>query len=310
MTGLRDAVRDAANGRRGTLDFGVMSIIAPDDLLARLDDPRLRLLDVRWWLTDLPRGRRDYEAGHIPGARWVDLDTVLAAHEGPGRHPLPSPAGFARSMAALGVTDGASVVVYDDAGGTIAARLWWMLDDLGHADVRVLDGGYPAWVAAGGPISTVEPAPDPAPEASLHLASAWSRVVDRTWMLERLGTGTVAVVDARAPERYRGDIEPVDPVPGHIPTAVSRPLAGNLDADGRFRSPAELRARFADLEGSVVHACGSGVNACHNILAGRIGGLPDPLLYEGSYSDWSRSGMPVATGDDPGTWPVADTDGS
>ena len=137
----------AARGTRPGLDSLSMSIIAPETLLARLDDPRLRLLDVRWWLTDLPRGRRDYEAGHIPGARWVDLDTVLTAPEGPGRHPLPSPAGVARAMSALGVTDDASVVVYDDADGTIAARLWWMLDDLGHRDVSVLDGGFPAWVS-------------------------------------------------------------------------------------------------------------------------------------------------------------------
>jgi thiosulfate/3-mercaptopyruvate sulfurtransferase len=287
-----------------------MSIIAPETLHARLDDSRLRLLDVRWWLTDLPRGRRDYEAGHIPGARWVDLDTVLTAPEGPGRHPLPSPADFGRAMSALGVADDASVVVYDDAGGAIAARLWWMLDDLGHRDVSVLDGGFPAWVAAGGPVSTVEPPLQPVPGGPLHLAGAWSQVVDLAWLMERMGEHGVTVVDARAPERYRGDIEPVDPVPGHIPTAISRPLAGNLGPDGRFRAPDELRARFAGLGGAVVHACGSGVNACHNILAARVAGLPDPLLYEGSYSDWSRAGMPVATGDAPGTWPIADAGGS
>jgi thiosulfate/3-mercaptopyruvate sulfurtransferase len=287
-----------------------MSLIAPETLLGLLDDPRLRLLDVRWWLTDLPRGRRDYEAGHIPGARWVDLDTVLAAREGPGRHPLPSPAAFTAAMAALGVTDDARVVAYDDAGGAIAARLWWMLDSLGHPDVHVLDGGFPAWVAAGGPVSTVEPAPDPAPQGPLNLAAAWTGTVDRAWILQHLGGDGVTIVDARAPERYRGEVEPVDPVPGHIPTAISRPLAGNLGPDGRFRTPDELRMRFADLGATVVHACGSGVNACHNILAARVAGLPDPLLYEGSYSDWSRSGMPVAMGDAPGTWPMRGDSGA
>jgi thiosulfate/3-mercaptopyruvate sulfurtransferase len=284
------------------LDFGPMSLIEPETLIVQLTDPRLRLLDVRWWLTDLPRGRRDYEAGHIPGAVWVDLDTVLTAPAGPGRHPLPSPGAFAREMLALGVTDATRVVVYDDAGGTIAARLWWMLDSLGHRDVAVLDGGYPAWVAAGGPVTTEVSPPAATADGSLTLAPAWSRVVDRAWMTRSLGT--VTVVDARAPERYRGDIEPVDPVPGHIPTAISRPLAENLDPSGRFRPPDELRARFEDLGDTIVHACGSGVNACHNILATRVAGLPDPLLYEGSYSDWSRTGMPVATGDDPGTWPA------
>jgi len=283
-----------------------MTLITPETLLTQLDDPRLRLLDVRWWLTDLPRGRRAYEAGHIPGARWVDLDTVLAAREGPGRHPLPSPAAFAAAMLALGVTDDARVVVYDDAGGTIAARLWWMLDSLGHAEVDVLDGGFPAWVAAGGPVSTVEPALAPAPAGSLNLATAWSGVVDLAWLAEHMGREGVAVVDARAPERYRGETEPVDPVPGHIPTAISRPLADNLRADGRFRTPGELEARFTGLGSAVVHACGSGINACHNILATRVAGLPDPLLYEGSYSDWSRSGMPVVTGDAPGPWPMSD----
>ncbi len=290
-----------------------MSLISPGDLLARLHDPALRILDVRWWLTDLPKGRRDYEAAHIPGARWVDMDTVLTAPSGPGRHPLPSPAAFTDAMLALGVSDDCFVVVCDDNGGTIAARLWWMLESLGFTSVRVLDGGVPAWVAAGGPVTSEEFAFSPAPAGSLHLGAAWSRVVDRAWVAEHLGR--VALVDARAPERYRGDIEPVDRVPGHIPTAVSRPLAGNLGPSGRFLPPSELRARFASLYGvggadganageAVVHSCGSGINACHNLLAARVAGLPDALLYEGSYSDWTRSSMPVAVGDEPGVSPL------
>ncbi len=274
-------------------------LIAPEDLVGRLDDPGLRLLDVRWWLTEPGRGHRDYLAGHLPGAVWVDLDTDLTAPTGPGRHPLPDPAVFAARMAALGVDDALDVVAYDDVGGTIAARIWWMLEDLGHRSVRVLDGGYTAWAAAGLPVTSVVPEA-PAP-GRLALADHWTRVIDRERLVERLGG--VAVVDARAPERYRGDTEPVDPYPGHIPTAVNLPLPGNLDAGGRFLDAARLRERFAALGDPVVVACGSGVNACHNALAMRIAGLPDPLLYEGSYSDWSRAGMPVATGDEPGSMP-------
>jgi len=275
-----------------------MPLITPDALAARLDDPRLRLLDVRWWLTDLPRGRRDYLAGHLPGAVWVDLDTDLAARTGPGRHPLPDPADFAARMAELGVADNMDVVVYDDASGMIAARVWWMLEDLGHRSVRVLDGGFVAWTAAGLPVTTEIPTPPP---GHLTLADHWTRVIDRDGLVARLGR--VALVDARAHERYRGDLEPVDAHPGHIPTAVNLPLAGNLGPDGRFLDAATLRARFAPLGDEVVTSCGSGINACHNALAMRVAGLPDPLLYEGSYSDWTRSGLPVATGDEPGAMP-------
>jgi thiosulfate/3-mercaptopyruvate sulfurtransferase len=275
-------------------------LVAPEALVARLDDHRLRLLDVRWWLTEPARGHRDYLAGHLPGAAWVDLDRDLTAPVGPGRHPLPDPVAFAARMAELGVADDTDVVVYDDVGGTIAARLWWMLDDLGHRSVRVLDGGFVAWAAGGLPVTTDVPSPTRAP-GPLTLARRWSRIIDREALAARLGG--VALVDVRAHERYRGDLEPVDRVPGHIPTAVNLPLAGNLEPDGRFLAAAALRARFEPLGGEVVVSCGSGVNACHSALAMRVAGLPDPLLYEGSYSDWTRSGMPVATGDEPGTMP-------
>jgi thiosulfate/3-mercaptopyruvate sulfurtransferase len=278
----------------------ISPLVAPEALAGRLEDPRLRLLDVRWWLTEPGRGHRDYLAGHLPGAVWVDLDTDLTAPSGPGRHPLPEPAAFAARMAALGVDDDADVVVYDDVEGTIAARVWWMLDDLGHRSVRVLDGGYRAWAAAGLPVTTALPHP-PAP-GRLTLADRWLRVIDREQLVARLGR--LAVVDVRAPERYRGDTEPVDPYPGHIPTAVNLPLPGNLGPDGRFLDAALLHDRFAPLGQPVAVACGSGVNACHAALAMRVAGLPDPLLYEGSYSDWSRSGMPVATGDEPGSMPT------
>jgi thiosulfate/3-mercaptopyruvate sulfurtransferase len=272
-----------------------MSLIAPEHLLDRLGDPLLRIADVRWWLTDRAKGRRDYGEAHIPGAVFVDLDTDLAAPEGPGRHPLPSPAAFIARMEALGFDDASDIVVYDDAGGTVAARLWWMLDDLGHPGVRVLDGGITAWVAAGGPVTADVPS---LPAGRLTLRRAWSRVIDRSTLVERLGE--VDLLDARAPERYRGEIEPVDPVAGHIPTARNLPTGGNLGEGGRFRSPEALRDRFGTPGTDVVVACGSGVNACHNALAMRVAGLPDPILYPGSYSDWSTAGMPVVTGDEPG----------
>lgn len=277
-----------------------MSLISAAELRARLADPALRVADVRWWLADPAKGRRDYAAGHIPGAVFVDVDTDLVGPHGPGRHPLPDPAAFAVRMAALGFGDEHEIVAYDDAGGTIAARLWWMLDDLGHPLVRVLDGGLGAWEAAGGPLTAEVPIHPP---ASLTLASAWTRRIERAALLERLGT--VALLDARAPERYRGDIEPVDPVAGHIPTARSAPAGGSLSASGTFLDPEALRIRFETLTGGdpVVVACGSGITAAHLALGLRVAGLPDPLLYGGSYSDWARAGLPVATGDAPGDVP-------
>jgi thiosulfate/3-mercaptopyruvate sulfurtransferase len=292
-------------------------IVAPETLAAwiRQGRPNLRIVDVRWYL-GLPRGtgRTAYEAGHLPGAIHLDLDTDLVATEGPGRHPLPDPVAFASTLAVRGIGDGDLVVAYDDVGGWVAARLWWMLEDLGFgADegggARVLDGGLPAWTAAGLPITTEVPA---LPPAELHLAAAWRHVIDRPALKKSLGE--VLLLDARAGPRYRGEIEPIDPVAGHIPTALNAPTDENLRPDGRFRSPEELAARFAalrdaaaaagmpaaaDSAGPVVTSCGSGVSACHNALAMRIAGLPEPILYPGSFSDWSSAGEPVAVGPEP-----------
>jgi thiosulfate/3-mercaptopyruvate sulfurtransferase len=282
--------------------LGPMSLITAAELLANLGDPALRICDVRWWLTDPGKGRRDYDAAHLPGAIFVDADRDLVAAEGPGRHPLPSPAAFARRMAELGIDDESDIVAYDDAGGTIAARLWWMLDDLGHARVRVLDGGIGAWAVAGGPLTAAVRAHPP---GRLTLRSAWSGTIDREALAGRLAIGDAVLIDARAAERYRGDVEPVDPVAGHIPGAANLPAIGNLAADGRFLDAGVLRTRFETLGKpgvDVVTSCGSGITACHNALAMRIAGLPDPLLYPGSYSDWSRAGRPVATGDEPGRY--------
>jgi thiosulfate/3-mercaptopyruvate sulfurtransferase len=275
-------------------------LVSVEALATHLGDPAIVVIDVRWVLGQPGAGRRVYETGHIAGAIFLDLDSDLVAGNGPGRHPLPEPAEFEAMLAARGVGDRTFVVAYDDVGGWVAARLWWMLDDLGHAAVGVLDGGYPAWVAAGFPVSREVPTPPNRP-ADLHLAKAWRKVVDREALKSRLGS--VVLLDARAGERYRGEVEPIDPVAGHIPTARSAPTAGNLAPDGRFLPPAQLRARFAALgcgpDGTVT-SCGSGVSACHHALAMRIAGLPDPLLYPGSFSDWSRSGEQVAVGAEAG----------
>ena len=307
------------------------------NLAASLGDPDLRIADVRWSLAAPGGGRAAYATSHLPGAVFIDLDTVLTARVGPGRHPLPDPAAFAAALAALGIGRGHRVVAYDDAGGTVAARLWWMLDALGHPSVAVLDGGISAWRAAGLPLTVDVPAHPPAePVATPVPGSAWPRTIDRPTLAGRLRD--VRLLDARAPERYRGEIEPIDRVPGHIPTAVSLPTSALLGGDGRFLAPDGLAARFAaagvgpvdagtwpvsagtrpvGAGGSpggaapgeagareVVVACGSGVNACQLALAMRQAGLPDPLLYPGSYSDWSQSGMPIATSAEPGEPPV------
>jgi thiosulfate/3-mercaptopyruvate sulfurtransferase len=276
-------------------------LISPERLAAHLDDPRLRVVDVRWYLDRPADGRRAYEQGHLPGAIFLDVDTDLVATQGPGRHPLPDPATFARRLEEAGIGDEHLVVVYDDVGGWVAARLWWMLDDLGHGSVAVLDGGYPAWVAAGLPVTIEKPS---WPPAHLSLASAWGRVIDRDTLRGRLGS--VVLLDARGAPRYRGEIEPIDPVAGHIPTARSAPTDGNLGPDGRFLGGAALGERYAGLgadHGDVVTYCGSGIAATHDALAMRLAGLPDAILYPGSYSDWSRSGYPVATGPEPGPPP-------
>jgi thiosulfate/3-mercaptopyruvate sulfurtransferase len=279
-----------------------MVLISVDELGRRLatDDDAIRVVDVRWYLNRTGAGRTAYDAGHIPGAIFLDLDTDLSDPNGlgaPGRHPLPPPAAFRRRLEAAGIGSRHFVVAYDDSGGTTAARLWWMLDNLRHrGGVVVLDGGIGAWISAGGALDTSDPH---YPPGTLDLKDEWTNVVERSELAGRLGDLTL--LDARAPERYRGEVEPIDPVAGHIATALSAPTAANLGADGRFLAPAELRQRYSGLVDGrpVVTYCGSGTTACHNSLAMRIAGLPDPILYVGSYSDWSRSGMPVVTGDEP-----------
>lgn len=288
----------------------LVSVAELAGLLAGVGDPGIRVVDTRWVLGQPGAGRAAYLAGHLPGAIHLDVDEDLAdlsSLAGPdrrGRHPLPDPATFAARLGALGIGDGHRVVAYDDVGGWVAARLWWMLDALGHRSVAVLDGGIGAWTAAGLALSTEVPA---WPPQRLSLASSWSRTIDRDALRARLGS--VVLLDARAGARYRGEIEPIDAVAGHIPTARNAPTDGNLvEAGGSFLAADALASRFAALgadgtAGEVVTACGSGVAACHNALAMRAAGLPDPLVYIGSYSDWTQHGFPVAVGAEPGEPP-------
>ncbi|NUW42973.1 sulfurtransferase [Nonomuraea rhodomycinica] len=267
-------------------------LITPAELAA-LDG--VTVLDTRSPLGARP-GIELYREGHLPGAVYCDVDADLAAPAGPGgRHPLPEAAPFEAAMRRLGVSDTRPVVVYDDAGSTIAARAWWTLRYFGHQDVRVLDGGLPAWVAAGLPTATefpeVEPGDFTAKPGGMPMLTA-----DEAAALADDGV----LLDARAAERYRGETEPIDPVAGHIPGAVSAPTVGNVGPDGRFLSPEELRERFAGLgvsEGVRAGAyCGSGVTAAHQVLAMELAGLP-AALYVGSWSNWvADPTRPVATG--------------
>ncbi|TFV56666.1 sulfurtransferase [Geodermatophilus sp. DF01-2] len=253
------------------------------------------LADVRWYL-DGRSGRAAYDAGHLPGAVFVDLDRWLAAPADPaqGRHPLPDPEVFAEGMASLGIGDGDSVVAYDDAGGAVAARLVWMLRVTGH-EAALLDGGLAAW---DGPLE--QAAPDPAPAV----------FPPRPWPAERLAGAEDAVdpgavvLDARDPDRYRGDREPVDPRAGHVPGAVNVPYRATLDAADRLLPPDELRRTFAaagvTADSDVVSYCGSGVTACLDLLALELAGFPPGRLYPGSWSQYSADpDRPVAVGNRP-----------
>lgn len=276
-------------------------LISVTDLLGKLGQDSLRILDVRTVITDAAAGHDLYLDGHIPRAIYLSLDADLSAAAGPGRHPLPSANDFKATLGALGVGPEHQVVCYDDLGGAIAARLWWMLEHIGHAETQVLDGGYPHWQAAGLPTSTDIPRYQPTKWES---GATSNPVVDRGTLQARLGTAIL--LDARAPDRYSGEREPLDAIAGHIPTAISADLVNNL-RDGRFKTPEELLAIFTargvtSAEG-IINSCGSGVTACHNILAMRIAGLGQGTLYPGSWSDWSSSGLPIALGSEPGSLP-------
>ena len=257
-------------------------VVSAEWLADHLGEQGLVVVDCRWSL-DAGPGRAAYEAGHIPSAVFADLDADLSAPPSvdAGRHPLPTPDAFAAAMARLGIADGSRVVAYDDAGGMIAARLWWMLDALGR-DVAVLDGGLVAW---DGPLAAGVVTPTPA----TFTAAPWpeDRLISKEPLAASLDAGLV-ILDARAPERYAHG-GAVDPRPGHVPTARNAPAGANL-TDGRFRAGGELAEHYAavgaDAEADVVAYCGSGVTACADLLGMRLAGLPDARLFVGSWSAW------------------------
>ena len=274
-------------------------LVSAEELLEALGDPALRIADVRWFLGEPVRGQAEYAGGHIPGAVFVDLDKDLAAPPGEGRHPLPDPTAFADRMGQLGFGDGHTIIIHDAAHGQFGARMWWMLDRLGHASVYMLDGGIEAWKSAGGPWTAERSTPM---RAAMTLTPDWPGTMGRETVAA--SKGAIDLVDVRAAERYSGQTEPFERVAGHIPGARNRPYDTMLAVDGRML-PAEdvlplIRGEGERTELPMVISCGSGVTACFGSLAARVAGLPDPILYPGSFSDWVGADMPVATGTEPG----------
>ncbi|WP_151449077.1 sulfurtransferase [Lacisediminimonas profundi] len=276
------------------------TLIGAAELAAHLQDPDWVVLDCRHDLGDPQTGRRAWEAGHIPTAQYVDIETELSDKSpGPngefrGRHPLPSPEAFIATLRRWGVNPQSQVVAYDAQGGMFAARLWWMLRWVGHEAVAVLDGGLAAWTASGKPLSTDA---GTRPAGTITIRPSLARTVNAS---ELLAASSLTIIDARAPDRFRGENETLDPVGGHIPGARNRFFKDNLDAAGRFRPASELRAEFSALLGTpalTVMQCGSGVTACHNLLAMEVAGLAGAALYPGSWSEWCADPQrPVATG--------------
>ena len=277
------------------------TLILVNELAAHLDNAGWAICDCRHDLVDTGTGTRAFGDSHIPGARFVHLDVDLSAPltGRNGRHPLPDPERFARRVGELGIGNDSQVIAYDASGGYYAARLWWMLRWIGHDAVAVLDGGWDAWVRAGLPVTSKAPAVTPARFSPRIRGNA---SIDARQIAARVGQRPPLLLDARSPDRYRGENETLDPVAGHIPGAVNRFFKLNLEADGRFKPSAVLRRDLSSALGGVpptqvVHYCGSGVTACHNLLAMEIAGLAGSRLYPGSWSEWvSDRSRPVATG--------------
>lgn len=267
-------------------------------LLERLGEPGLAVVDCRYRLGDPGAGRQRYEAGHMPGAHFLDLDRDLAGPPGAGgRHPLPDAGAFQQAAARAGIGPSTQVVAYDEAGEGGAARLWWLLRHFGHDSVGVLNGGLRAWREAGGALRA---GAEPDASGGFSARPRSGDTVTAEELGERLERGDIVLLDARAPERFRGDHEPVDAVAGHVPGARNLPTSVLL-TDGRLRDPEDLRARFAEAgadQSHMVASCGSGITACNVILAAAVAGVPEPRLYPGSWSEWSSRGLPVARGDD------------
>jgi len=295
-------------------------LISVEALASQID--QLILIDCRSDLFDASLGKQQYESGHIPNAAFFALHDALSGPKTPGsgRHPLPDQQALVQRMQSLGANDDSMVVVYDAGSSVYAARLWWLLRWCGHDAVNVLDGGFAAWVKAGYPSSEdLSPRERKQGKGNFAIRNSLEAIIQSDELLENLGSGHHLIVDARAAERWRGDVEPLDPVAGHIPGALNRPNTQNLRPDGRFKPAEVLREEWLSLmtlqapripaaasapggEGSaLVHSCGSGVSACHNLLAMRIAGLNnDLMLHPGSWSEWCADPKrPVAKGDRP-----------
>jgi len=265
------------------------TLISVSDLAQHLDDPAFVIFDCRHELTNPEFGTTAYAQSHIPGARFAHLDRNLAAPltGRNGRHPLPDPKVFAEWLSRMGVSNDNQVIGYDNAGGVYASRLWWMLRWIGHKNVAVLDGGWQAWIEAGHPVTAEVPTPRPA-KVTVNVQET---PVDAKYVLDNLQSPAFVLIDARANDRFRGQNETIDPVGGHIPGAMNRFFKDNLTAQGLFKSPQQLRDEFRLLLDTVtpekiVSQCGSGVTACHNLLAMEIAGLRGGRLYPGSWSEW------------------------
>jgi len=280
------------------------TLIDSTALAAHVHDAGWVILDCRHDLVNLAAGRDAWAAGHLPNAQFADVETALSGAKRDasgafrGRHPLPEREAFIEQLRAWGVNDDTQVVAYDAHGGMFAARLWWMLRWVGHQAVAVLDGGLPAWQSSGQPLSTDTPAPRA--RGTIALREPLVSTVDVQAVLDNVNKGERTVVDARAPDRFRGENETIDPVGGHIPGARNRFFKDNLQADGRFKAPEQLKSELEAAVGDPARAimqCGSGVTACHNLLALEIAGLSGAALYPGSWSEWSADpARPVATG--------------
>ena len=277
------------------------TLVSTGQLAPHLSDPNWVVVDCRFTLTDTEAGRKAYAQGHIPGARYAHLDANLsgAKNGSNGRHPLPDPQYFARILSAWGIDHQTQVVVYDDSFGAIAVRLWWMLRWLGHDAVALLDGGLPTWQREQRAISA--DAPQVIPKQFVpHIRSEMAVGADA--VLDASRNGSAVIVDARSEMRFIGEIEPLDPVAGHVPHAKSSPFDDNLSMAGTLMTAEELRELYGNLlDGKppqqVIHMCGSGVTACHNILAMEIAGLTGSKLYAGSWSEWvADPAHPVAKG--------------
>ena len=276
-------------------------LISTQELADRCGDANVLICDCRHDLMDLEKGRRAYAEGHIPGAHFLHLDEDLSGKKTGknGRHPLPTIDAFGKKMGNIGINGTQHVIAYDDAGGPYAARLWWLLRWLGHDQVAVLDGGINKWLAEGRATDRNAPAARP---TTFVAKQKNDMTVDADFVMTNIKQLAFVVVDARTPERYRGDTEPIDPVAGHIPGALNRVFKNNLNADGTFKTAVTLKQEFSELlrgklPGQVINQCGSGVTACHNLFAMEIAGLGGSKLYPGSWSEWCADpARPVVKG--------------